>query len=91
MNIIKLFLLFNLFTFALAKMRNKSSIYIKKVDLNVSIFRKEKYTKFLDNAKRLCKAYYEESVDISKKVILYYENISDEDKILFEFIVSIFL
>jgi len=89
MNIINLILLFNLFTFALAKSYNKFHIYNQKATaLKVSMFKKKNYPKLLDYVKTTSKVYYIKSIGIINNLIVDYENISDEDKTILEFIIS---
>lgn len=90
MNIIKTFLLINLFIVALATSYNKFQIYKQKAILKLSTVKKENYPNLLDYVKTSCKVCYKKSIYAIHNLMIDYENISDEDKTLIEVLLSLY-
>lgn len=93
MNIIQYILLANLinlfsFIFASSSSSNMNFHNMKKLGFKFIIFKKKEYPKIVNNLKNQIQIYYEKSIGILSECLCEYDKLSNEDKIIIDFIFS---
>jgi hypothetical protein len=82
--------LLNLFSYINASSSSSNMNFhgLRKLGFKYIIFKKKEYPKMLDSLRNQYQIYYEKSIGIISDCMCEYDKLSNEDKIIIDFIIS---